>query len=167
MERYNLVESDGKLLLVALTRHKSSIGNNKVEFQIFEVNLSNDGERIMRLTKVEGLGNRAIFIGLDDSSFCMEAYPISKCKPNSIYFIDQSYDGYLYDKSELKIYNIDDGSVERLYRRFATNTTRKCWDCHHLFSTNKNGVNFNTNLTPYTTKRVLVSKQLQSGDVIA
>ncbi|XP_052520145.1 uncharacterized protein LOC128071305 [Budorcas taxicolor] len=58
-------------------------------FTVFEVNIE-DGTSV----EVKDLGNKALFLGYN-SSFSIECSDFNNCKPNCIYFTDDSMDIYL------------------------------------------------------------------------
>ncbi|KAK3012547.1 hypothetical protein RJ639_009338 [Escallonia herrerae] len=123
IEKLYLVESSGKLLVVSregvMVRPVDETGDvdednceltyGTTSFQVFEVDLSNDG-----WTEVKNLGNRALFLG-HNSSFSVEAS--HECvKANCIYFADDCMESY-YGEDEsvgggkdMGIYNLRDGS---------------------------------------------------------
>ena len=93
--------------------HRRTYGANA--FHVLEVDLSSN-----KWSQVKNLGNRSLFLG-DNSSLSVEVLDISSLKPNCIYFTDDCQ--MLYAVSEffpegggrdMGIYNLQDGSIERI-----------------------------------------------------
>lgn len=78
-------------------------------FKVFEVNL-----RSKTWTKVENLGNKALFFGFN-SSFSIDASDDNQCKPNSIYFTDDCMrENHYHSRGEGKdigVYDMKDKSI--------------------------------------------------------
>lgn len=122
---FYLVESEGKLLMVTVTTMVTLIrtGDSRrvdvVElFDIIQLDLSNDGETIVRQKKVRDIGNRAIFIGPNSYSTSIEVFKHSECKPNCIYYVNHRV-------KKLQIYNVKDGSV--MWEPYTHNATLSMW----------------------------------------
>lgn len=89
---------------------------NIILYHVFEVELSDDGESVMRWKKIEDLGDRAIFIGPYNSSISIKASvdDVFGVKPNCIYYIDPPCHFTLSPKAvtKVEIYNMRDRSME-------------------------------------------------------
>ncbi|XP_056688752.1 uncharacterized protein [Spinacia oleracea] len=123
--KFYLVEVESKLLV--LHRHHLLLEDDEINpentnevcwticFEVVELNVD-DG----KVKSVEGVGNRAIFIGLN-STFSVEASSGKRgCKPNCIYFTDDNCEHYhteiLGGESDMGIYSLDKGKlIERFY----------------------------------------------------
>ncbi|KAM7267090.1 hypothetical protein ACFE04_009256 [Oxalis oulophora] len=131
-----LVESVGELLLV----YRNFVGNvyNNLPPDSLEISLAeipywtmsfdvvklikkneNDDEHGYEFVKVETLGNQALFVG-DGASFSLPATSLNGCRPDCIYFTDDSQDFYSLTKNgggyDMGIYNLRDGSIEQHYK---------------------------------------------------
>ncbi|KAK2664019.1 hypothetical protein Ddye_002593 [Dipteronia dyeriana] len=107
-------QSAGKLLEVVRNGVQpiGSVSYGTYVFQVLEVDLSTN-----KWSQFKDLGNRALFLG-DNSSFSVEVSDISNIKPNCIYFTDDCQEMY-YDLpkgggKDMGIYNLQDGSIERI-----------------------------------------------------
>ncbi|XP_021838119.2 uncharacterized protein [Spinacia oleracea] len=124
---FYLVQVESKLLVVhrhhlLLDNHERNPENTNevcwtICFEVFELNVDNG-----KLKSVEGVGNQAIFIGLN-STFSVEASSGKRgCKPNCIYFIDDNTEYFQEDAVlmgggiDMGIYSLDEGKlIERFY----------------------------------------------------
>ncbi|EXB37361.1 Putative F-box protein [Morus notabilis] len=104
-----LVESKESLLIVRdLTGHVrvSARCRETIGFEVYEVNIG-DGTFV----KVKNLGDRALFLGYQSSSFCVKASDFEGCRANCIYFID----GVTRKCNIYTSTNADDGNFESKY----------------------------------------------------
>ncbi|TXG50249.1 hypothetical protein EZV62_022773 [Acer yangbiense] len=122
--KFYLVESAGKFLVVArklrseVTQTYKNYGTTGL--RVVEVDLSrNENE----WSPVKNLGNKALFVG-DNSSLSVQVFDNSNFKPNCIYFTDDWQDMYFSNNfpegvgRDMGIYNLQDGSFERIETRF-------------------------------------------------
>lgn len=106
-----LVESAGALLLVFRFRGTSrSLG-----FRVFEVPLSTGNWSDSK--EVHSLGNRALFLSFNNSSFSIEVSDHSGCKADCIYFARDLEPEYTPRHHNLGIFSMQDGKVEPLVKR--------------------------------------------------
>uniref|UniRef100_A0A803LWA2 KIB1-4 beta-propeller domain-containing protein n=1 Tax=Chenopodium quinoa TaxID=63459 RepID=A0A803LWA2_CHEQI len=109
-----LVESLGQLLVVrqALIIDKINLRRWTKRFEVLELNVK-DGQ----VKKVQSLGNRAIFVGMN-SSFSVDVSGVSGFKPNCIYNTDdrvtKKWSGCKFYCSDTCIYNLTDGRWYKL-----------------------------------------------------
>ncbi|TXG50257.1 hypothetical protein EZV62_022781 [Acer yangbiense] len=125
-KKFYLVESAGKILVVGrrlrYERTQTYADYGTTAFRVVEVDLSrNENE----WSPVENLGNRALFVG-DNSSLSVQVFDNSNFKPNCIYFTDDWKDQYFSSRfpegvgRDMGIYNLQDGSIERIETRFTS-----------------------------------------------
>lgn len=87
-------------------------------FEIYELDVDNG-----KAKKVEGVGDRAIFVGLGSSTFSVDASLDKRgCKANCIYFTDDNEEAFNDSKlggggGDMGIYNLAEGKIiERFYK---------------------------------------------------
>ncbi|XP_062028896.1 putative F-box protein At3g25750 [Rosa rugosa] len=105
VQQLYLVESGGALLLVFRLKNTSRNG-----FRVFEVPLSTGNW--LDAKEVENLGNRALFLTLNNSSFSIEVSDYSGCKANCIYFARHLLSECTPTCTDLGIFDMKDGEVE-------------------------------------------------------
>lgn len=109
--QFYLVESAGALLLVFRFWGTSrSLG-----FRVFEVPLSTGNWS--DLEEIHSLGNRALFLSFNNSSFSIEVSDYSGCKANCIYFARDLDPDYIPRHQDLGVFSMKDGKVEPLVKR--------------------------------------------------
>ncbi|XP_021735877.1 putative F-box protein At5g55150 [Chenopodium quinoa] len=86
------------------------------KFEIYELDVDN-----WKAKEVEGVGKRAIFVGLGSSTFSVDA-SLDKCgcKANCIYFTDDNIEAYCSSKlgggSDMGVYRLDEKIIDRFYK---------------------------------------------------
>ncbi|KAJ8629746.1 hypothetical protein MRB53_023069 [Persea americana] len=86
-----------------------------LRFDIFRVSL--EDKRLKRFTKVESLGDRALFLGYNSSMIVM-ASQFPGCKGNHIYFADNMVEKYYfsgYGCRDIGVFSLEGGTVEELF----------------------------------------------------
>ena len=114
VEKLYLVESDGSLLVVQGNRQWLGHAKSETtEFRVFEVNV-NDGS----FGKVKSLGDRALFLGDNSSSFSIKASDFKGCKSNCIYFADdfRSLGNNGVRSEDVGIFHMQDRKLERFFQ---------------------------------------------------
>ncbi|XP_062074297.1 F-box protein At2g26160-like [Humulus lupulus] len=113
VEMLFLVESEGSLLVVQGNRQWWGEGRHEtMEFRVFEVDV-NDGA----FRKVENLGDRALFVGDNSSSFSVKASEFEGCKCNCVYFADdfRKLDKCWVRNKDIGIFHLETGEVEHFF----------------------------------------------------
>lgn len=110
-----LAESDESLLVV--TQEKvwtSRHGCRTIGFQVFEVHAKSK-----TLARVKNLGDRALFLGTNSSSFSVKATDyVGSCNTNCIYFADDfPKELWNLEKKEVdfSIFHLEDGKIENCF----------------------------------------------------
>ncbi|KAK3231729.1 hypothetical protein Dsin_003610 [Dipteronia sinensis] len=120
-ERLYILESAGALVVVV-----RKLENIDSQFRVFDIDVSNG-----TWTEVKDLGNKALFLG-QYSSLSVEISHVSHCKANCLYFIqdraERTWYSYMRRVDEemktfkyVKIYNMQEGSIEKYYEWNASN----------------------------------------------
>ncbi|PIA45994.1 hypothetical protein AQUCO_01600335v1 [Aquilegia coerulea] len=117
-KRY-LVESSGQLLQILRFTDYNEDENAHGYYYYF-----NDGFYVFKLNpiklkwiKIDSLQGRVLFLG-NNSSFAISAFDFPGCKPNTIYFTDDYYEGYheqQFGPHDIGIFNIEDRTLEQHY----------------------------------------------------
>ncbi|PIA46043.1 hypothetical protein AQUCO_01600366v1 [Aquilegia coerulea] len=116
-KRY-LVESSGELLQIL--RYMDYNEDEDAEGYYF-----NDGFYVFKLNpinlkwiKIDSLQGRVLFLG-NNSSYAISAFDFPRCKPNTIYFTDDYYEGYFekekFGPHDIGVFNIEDRTLEQHY----------------------------------------------------
>ncbi|PIA35171.1 hypothetical protein AQUCO_03600078v1 [Aquilegia coerulea] len=122
-----LVESSGELLQVCRhTKYENSYDDDDVDeyrrhfyinegFDVFKLDLAS-----FKWIKMETLHGRTLFLG-DNSSYSLSASDFPECKPNSIYFTDDYYEGYFGTEQygigphDIGVFDLEKRTVEPHY----------------------------------------------------
>ncbi|KAF4349710.1 hypothetical protein F8388_026212 [Cannabis sativa] len=114
IEMLFLVESEGSLLVVQGNRQWWGEGRHETtEFRVFEVDVNDSAFR-----KVLDLGDRALFVADNSSSFSIKASEFEGCKCNCVYFADDfgKLDKCGVRNKDIGIFHLESGEIEHLFR---------------------------------------------------
>eukprot|EP00268_Persea_americana_P004039 TRINITY_DN11275_c0_g2_i1.p1 TRINITY_DN11275_c0_g2~~TRINITY_DN11275_c0_g2_i1.p1 ORF type:complete len:389 (-),score=67.70 TRINITY_DN11275_c0_g2_i1:26-1192(-) len=98
------------------TKEEELLPHKTTHFDIFSVPLE-DSKTLKRFTKVESLGDRAVFLG-HNSSIVVLASQFPGFKGNRIYFADNMMEKYHYHMHGCRdsgVFSLEDGTVEELF----------------------------------------------------
>ncbi|KAK6932537.1 Domain unknown function DUF295 [Dillenia turbinata] len=102
--KFYLAEWCGKFVVIHRSINVPSIPKS---FRIFEIDFAQGN-----WVEVTHLGNKAIFLGFNPS-ITVDALEFRKCKPNCVYFTDDTHEGRVDpDGRDMGIYNMVDRNVE-------------------------------------------------------
>ncbi|KAK4858248.1 hypothetical protein QYF36_013259 [Acer negundo] len=131
-ERLYMVESEGALLVV-MVKIKSYSTYERL-FWVFNVDFSTN-----TWTEIKDLDKRSLFLS-QHSSMSVEISFDNYCKSNCIYFIEDCAESFLQarneEEKELRVYNMQDGSAEKVYKMENRSIKRFSFDSythnHHI-----------------------------------